>query len=87
MGFGGVSGMITSLKNNNRRRKHVAFDGWNVSEKNSKGIPTKEISEKTRQEIRDKLKKQRKVIFQKNLTAVLLTVALLLCGIIIYFIK
>ncbi len=44
MGFGGVSGMIISLKNNNRRHKHKAFDGWTSSDKTSKGIKVTPVS-------------------------------------------
>jgi len=48
MGFGGATAaMITSLKNNNRRNKREAFDGWTSSSKTSQGIKIEPVSEET----------------------------------------
>jgi len=69
MGFGGVSGMITSLKNNDRRHKREAFDRWTTTDKKSKGIVVKPITEKALQDIQQKLKKQQKNAFYKNVIA------------------
>jgi len=68
MGFGGATAaMIASLKNNNRRSKREAFDGWTSSDKKSKGIEIEEVSEEVLEEIRNKLKKQRQSLFRKRL--------------------
>ncbi|WP_103069887.1 hypothetical protein [Aquimarina sediminis] len=73
MGFGGsVAAMITSLKNNSRRSKREAFDGWTERDQESQGIKVEPVSEEQLQEIRDKLKKQRKKERIKMSLAVLL---------------
>ncbi len=70
MGFGGATAaMITSLKNNSRRNKREAFDGWTTSDKESQGVKIEPISEDALAKIRDKLKRQRKTVFHKNLIA------------------
>ncbi len=73
MGFGGAAAaMITSLKNNNRRNKREAFDGWTASDKESQGIKIEPVSEDALAKIREKLKRQRKTAFYKNLIAIIL---------------
>ncbi len=68
MGFGGsTAAMITSLKNNNRRNKREAFEGWTGFDKESQGIKIEPISEELLQEIRDTLQRQRQVLFRKRL--------------------
>ncbi len=70
MGFGGATAaMITSLKNNSRRNKREVFDGWTTSDKESQGVKIEPISEDALTKIRDKLKRQRKTVFHKNLIA------------------
>ena len=60
MGFGGATAaMITSLKNNNRRHKREAFDGWKPSDKKSCGIKIEPVSEEVLEQIRHKLRKQK----------------------------
>ncbi len=61
MGFGGAQGMITSLKNNNRRNKREAFDGWTSSDKESNGIKIEPVSEEILIEIRNKIQKQNRI--------------------------
>ncbi len=79
MGFGGAAAaMITSLKNNNRRNKREAFDGWSNSDTSSQGIKVAPVSEELLQEIRNKLKKQRKVLFRKRVLASCILVILIL---------
>ncbi|TSE09728.1 hypothetical protein [Aquimarina algiphila] len=65
-GFGSAQGMITAIKNNNRRKKREAYDGWTESDKESQGIKVEPVSEKTLSEIRKKMKKQQQVTFIKN---------------------
>ena len=75
MGFGGATAaMIASLKNNNRRSKREAFDGWITSDKESKGIKVEHVSEERLQEIRDKLRKERKLLFRKRLIVSILII-------------
>ncbi len=84
MGFGGsTAAMITSLKNNSRRNKREAFDGWVALDKESQGIKIEPISEDSLAKIREKLKKQRKTVFHKNLIAFGLMITLLF-GCILY---
>ncbi|WP_271782799.1 hypothetical protein [Aquimarina algiphila] len=45
-GFGSAQGMITAIKNNNRRKKREAYDGWTESDKESQGIKVEPVSEK-----------------------------------------
>lgn len=81
MGFGGATAaMITSLKNNNRRNKREAFDGWTSSSKTSQGIKIEPVSEETLQKIRSKLKRQTTII---NLGIIILSIVISI--IIIYF--
>lgn len=61
MGFGGAQGMITSLKNNSRRNRREAFDGWTNSDKESNGIKIEPVSEETLLEIRNKIQKQNRI--------------------------
>ncbi|WP_298314211.1 hypothetical protein [uncultured Aquimarina sp.] len=61
MGFGGAQGMITSLKNNSRRNKREAFDGWTSSDKESNGIKIEPVSEEILTEIRNKIQKQNRI--------------------------
>lgn len=66
-GYGSAQGMITAIKNNNRRKTREAFDGWTNSDKESQGIKTEIVSEKLLSEIRTKMKKQQKKAQIKNL--------------------
>ncbi len=85
MGFGGATAaMIASLKNNSRRNKREAFDGWTTSDKESQGVKIELVSEDALAKIREKLKKQRRTIFYKNLIALGLMIIVLL-GCILYF--
>jgi len=62
MGFGGATAaMITSLKNNSRRNKREAFDGWTSSDKESQGIKVEPVSEEVLEEIRTKIQKQNRL--------------------------
>lgn len=84
MGFGGsTAAMITSLKNNSRRNKREAYDGWTASDSDSQGIKIEPVSEEVLQEIRDKLKRQRKDLFIRRLIGFSL-VLLLITGLIVY---
>ncbi|MBQ0736293.1 hypothetical protein [Aquimarina celericrescens] len=87
MGFGGATAaMITSLKNNSRRNKREAFDGWTTSDKESQGIKVAPVSEDSLAKIREKLKRQRKVVFHKNLIALGLMI-LLIFGCMLYLLN
>ncbi len=57
-GFGSAQGMITSLKNNSRRNKREAYDGWTTSDKESQGVKVVPVSEKALEEIRNKIQRQ-----------------------------
>lgn len=59
-GFGSAQGMITSLKNNNRRTQRKAYDGWTSTDKLSKGITITPVKEETLINIRLKLKRQKR---------------------------
>ncbi|WP_299312381.1 hypothetical protein [uncultured Aquimarina sp.] len=62
MGFGGATAaMITSLKNNSRRNRREAFDGWTSSDKESQGIKVEPVSEEVLKEIRTKIQKQNRL--------------------------
>ena len=74
-GFGSAQGMITSLKNNSRRTKREAFDGWTSSDKESKGIKSEPVSEEVLKEIRSKMKRQ-KTQERKKFFVIFLTVIL-----------
>lgn len=84
MGFGGATAaMITSLKNNNRRNKREAFDGWTSSSKTSQGIKIEPVSEEILQEIRNKLKRQKRQTTIINLGIIILSIVISI--IVIYF--
>ena len=70
MGFGGAQGMITSLKNNSRRNKREAFDGWTASDQESQGIKIEAVSEEDIEKIRKKIQKQNRVITMKTIVAI-----------------
>ncbi|WP_299432562.1 hypothetical protein [uncultured Aquimarina sp.] len=70
MGFGGAQGMITSLKNNSRRNKREAFDGWTSSDKESNGIKTEPVSEEILIEIRKKIQKQNRITTIKTIAVI-----------------
>ncbi len=83
MGFGGsTAAMITSLKNNSRRNKREAFEGWTTSDNESTGIKIAPVSEEQLQEIRDKLKRERK---KENIRIILIAISSILLTIL--FIK
>jgi len=85
MGFGGsTAAMITSLKNNNRRVKREAFDGWKPSDKESQGIKVEPVSEEVLQEIRDLLKRQRQTLFRRRLIG--FGIAIVIIGLIVVII-
>ncbi len=87
MGFGGATAaMIASLKNNSRRNKREAFDGWTTSDKESQGVKIELVSEDALAKIREKLKKQRKTVIHKNLIALGLMI-LLVFGCILYLLN
>ncbi|WP_109301537.1 hypothetical protein [Aquimarina sp. AU474] len=75
----GIAAMITSIKFNDRRNKRDAFDGWTPSDKESQGIKVEPVSEETLQKIRVKLKRQRFVVFKKQLVTCIITITLLTC--------
>ncbi len=85
MGFGGAAAaMITSLKNNDRRNKREAFDGsWTGTDEKSEAIKVEPVSEELLQEIRDKLKNQRRTLFNRRLIGFGLIIALIV-GCIMY---
>ncbi len=85
MGFGGAAAaMAASLKNNNRRNKREAFSHLiGESDSESQGINIEPVSEDALQEIRDKLRRQRSIVFRKRLMACILTIILIM-GILIY---
>ena len=81
-GEGAMMQAIHSLRNNSRRSKREAFDGWSPSDKESQGIKIEPVSEEVLQEIRDKLKRQNRILRIKTIIAIaisfVLTIALLL---------
>ncbi|MCK8522498.1 hypothetical protein M0D21_13015 [Aquimarina sp. D1M17] len=66
--------MLASLKNNNRRSKREAFEGWTTSNKESQGIEIEPIAEEVLVEIRNKLKAQRKKEKIRNIIILILSV-------------
>lgn len=73
-GFGGGAiAMITALKNNSRRKKREAYDGWTDSDKKSKGIKKENVSEEVLEEIRSELKKQQKTAKTRRVLGILIT--------------
>ena len=79
-GEGAMMQAIHSLRNNSRRSKREAFDGWSPSDKESQGIKIEPVSDQVLQEIRDKLKRQNHITNIKSIIAIaisfVLTVAL-----------
>ncbi len=85
MGFGGATAaMLTSLKNNSRRSKREAFDGWTSSDKKSKGIKVEAVSEEVLIEIRHKMKQQQKKARIRNLfiAIISLCISVFLIGVV-----
>ncbi|TSE09727.1 MULTISPECIES: hypothetical protein [Aquimarina] len=77
MGFGGsTAAMITSLKNNSRRKKREAFDGWTSSDKESQGIKTEPVSQETLAKIRKKMRKQNRVNTIKGVIIISISIAI-----------
>lgn len=64
--MGGYGHNLSNLLKNSRRKERKAYDGWAESDKESLGIKVEPISEQQLQEIRDKLKRQRKSLFWKR---------------------
>ncbi|MFD2564034.1 hypothetical protein [Aquimarina rubra] len=63
-----IAAMVASIKFNDRRNKRDAFSHINgVTDSKSEGIKIEPVSEETLQEIRDKLKKQRKALLKRRL--------------------
>lgn len=81
--MGGYGHNLSNLLKNSRRKERKAYDGWMESDEDSQGIKVETVSEKTLQEIRDKLKKQRQALFRRRLIGFGL-IMLLVVGIIVY---
>ena len=76
MGFGGsTAAMLASLKNNNRRSKREAFDGWTTSNGESQGIKKEPVSEEVLQQIRNRARKQQQKENIKN--GIILTMSII----------
>lgn len=61
MGFGGAAAaMITSLKNNNRKKERTRYKGFGKSDNESKGLIKKKVSKEALQKIRSKIKAEHK---------------------------
>jgi len=73
-GFGSAMGMITSLKNNTRRTKREAFDGWTSSNKTNQGIAIEPVSEEVLEDIRNKIQKQHKLTTIKLIIAMCISI-------------
>lgn len=69
MGFGGVQGMITSLKNNNiiRNKRKSYFDNKNKDNIYKKGSKPIKATPEQLEVIREKLKKEKRKTFYLNL--------------------
>lgn len=84
MGFGGVvAAMITSLKNNDRRKQRTQFDkdkagGYGNGEKVEFDFP--EVTPQVLRSIRDRLQQERKQLVRKRLVvfSCLLTILIVL---------
>ena len=77
MGFGGAQGMITSLKNNSRRNKRDAFDGWTSSDQESQGIKVEAVSEENLEKIRKKIQRQHRMITIKTIAVITISSVLI----------
>lgn len=65
-----IAAMVASIKFNDRRNKREAFNHISGNtDTQSRGIKIEPVSEETLQEIRDKLKRQRKVLFRKRVVS------------------
>ena len=85
MGFGGATAaMATILKNNNRRTKREAFDGFTSNIKESEGIPVKPISEEALENVRKKIKAENRLLKIKRVVAFCIVFPALLFGLIFY---
>ncbi|MEW7277675.1 hypothetical protein ABW636_03680 [Aquimarina sp. 2201CG1-2-11] len=83
-GEGAMMQAIHSLRNNSRKKSREAFSHiTGKTDKESKGIKVEPISEERLQEIRDKLRKERKLLFRKRLIVSLLIITGVI-GIMIY---
>lgn len=79
-----IAAMVASIKFNDRRNKREAFSHINGNiDSQSKGIKIEPISEEALQEIRNELKKQRLVVFKKQLFVTSLLIVVL-TSILIY---
>lgn len=74
MGFGGAQGMITSLKNNSRRNKREAFDGWTGSDEESQGIKVEAVSEEVLEAIRTKIQKQNQITTIRIIVVIVISI-------------
>lgn len=79
MGFGGAAmAMITSLKNNNRRKHRKAFEkmgeyaGYGIGTYNKSSLKFKKATKAQLQAIRIRLAKEKKQLFLKRLIAVIM---------------
>ncbi len=82
-GEGAMMQAIHSLRNNSRRSKREAFEGWTGFDSASQGIKIEPVSEELLQEIREKLKIQRQSLFRRRLIASGLVIVLI-AGVIVY---
>ncbi|WP_299894881.1 hypothetical protein [uncultured Aquimarina sp.] len=73
--MGGYGHNLSNLLKNSRRKERKAYDGWTESDSESKGIEAVSVSEELLQEIRDKLKRQRKQTRRKHILTIVLSVA------------
>lgn len=80
MGFGGAAAaMATILKNNNRRGKREAFDGFSNSHKENAKLSKKPISKEALAEVRNKLKtEQRSLLFKRVIVFCIVTAVLII---------
>ena len=81
-GEGAMMQAIHSLRNNSRRSKREAFDGWSPSDKESQGIKIEPVSDQVLQEIRDKLKRQNHITNIKSIIAIVVSVILTLLSLL-----
>ncbi|MAQ75327.1 MAG: hypothetical protein CL613_03210 [Aquimarina sp.] len=84
-GEGAMMQAIHSLRNNSRRSKREAFDGWSPSDKESQGIKIEPVSEEVLQQIRDKLEKQKKKEKFINFTIITLSIIATIIFFFIFF--
>ncbi len=82
-GEGAMMQAIHSLRNNSRRNKREAFEGWTGFDEASQGIKIEPVSEEVLQGIRDKLKMQRQSLLRRRLIASGLVIVLIV-GTIVY---